>query len=116
MVHHFYLGLATITQDVADFMQSDYGKAIISNSSLQLLLKQSPATVEVVKKTFNLTEQEKYLLLEAGVGEGLFFAGKKHVAISVVASQTEDRIITTNPREAMERGEAKRKIDAARNQ
>ena len=112
----YYLGVTTITQDVADFMQSDYGKAIISNSSLQLLLKQSPATVEVVKKTFNLTEQEKYLLLEAGVGEGLFFAGKKHVAISVVASQTEDRIITTNPREAMERGEAKRKIDAARNQ
>jgi hypothetical protein len=78
-------------------MKSDYGKAIITNSSLQLLMKQSPATIEIVQKTFNLTEQEKYLLIEAAVGEGLFFAGKKHVALSVVASKTEDEIVTTNP-------------------
>jgi len=107
----YWLGVTTITQDVADFMKSDYGKAIITNSSLQLLLKQSPATIEIVQKTFNLTEQEKYLLLEAAVGEGLFFAGKKHVAISVVASQTEDQIITTNPQEVLRLKEAKRKLE-----
>jgi hypothetical protein len=82
-------------------MSSDYGKAIITNSSLQLLMKQSSADIESVQKVFNLTEQEKYLLLEASVGEGLFFAGKKHVAISVVASQTENEIITTNPEEIL---------------
>ena len=97
----YFLGVTTITQDVADFMKSDYGKAIISNSSLQILLKQSPSTIEVVKNTFNLTEQEKYLLLEAGIGEGLFFAGRKHVSIAVVASQTENDIITTNPAELL---------------
>lgn len=112
----YYLGTTTITQDVADFMKSDYGRAIISNSSLQLLMKQSPATVDIVMKTFNLTEQEKYLLLEAGVGEGLFFAGKKHVAIAVVASQTEDKIITTKPGDVLERNKAKEKIAEAKNQ
>ncbi len=107
----YWLGVTTITQDVADFMRSDYGKAIITNSSMQILLKQSPATIEVVQKTFNLTEQEKYLLLEAAVGEGLFFAGKKHVAISIVASSTEDQIITTNPQEVLRLKEAKKKLE-----
>jgi type IV secretory pathway VirB4 component len=95
----YWLGLTTITQNVSDFMKTDYGKAIISNSSLQLLMKQSTGDIDTVQKTFNLTEQEKYLLLEAAVGEGLFFAGRKHVAISVVASQKENEIITTNPAE-----------------
>jgi type IV secretory pathway VirB4 component len=103
----YWLGVTTITQNVADFMGSDYGRAIITNSSLQLLMKQSPADIETVQKTFNLTEQEKYLLLEAAVGEGLFFAGKKHVAISVVASQTEDQIVTTMPEEVIRRKETK---------
>jgi type IV secretory pathway VirB4 component len=111
----YWLGVSTITQDIADFMKSDYGKAIITNSSLQLLMKQSPATMDIVQKTFNLTEQEKYLLIEAAVGEGLFFAGKKHVAISVVASQTEDQIITTSPEEVLRIKEAKRKIGNAEN-
>lgn len=111
----FWLGVTTITQDVADFMKSDYGKAIITNSSLQLLMKQSPATIDVVQKTFNLTDQEKYLLLEAAVGEGLFFAGKKHVAISVVASYTEDQIITTAPEEVLRIKEAKKKLAGAKN-
>lgn len=111
----YWLGVSTITQDVADFMKSDYGKAIITNSSLQLLMKQSPATIDIVQKTFNLTEQEKYLLLEAAVGEGLFFAGKKHVAISVVASQTEDQIVTTAPAEVQRQKEAKRKLAEAKN-
>jgi conjugal transfer ATP-binding protein TraC len=93
----YYLGVATITQDVEDFLASPYGRPILTNSSIQLLLKQSPTTIDVLQKTFNLTDEEKYLLLEAGVGEGLFFAGLKHVAIKVVASYTEDQIITSDP-------------------
>ncbi|KND46885.1 MAG: Type IV secretory pathway VirB4 component-like protein [Parcubacteria bacterium C7867-004] len=93
----YYLGLATITQDVEDFLRSPYGRPILTNSSMQLLLKQSPTTIDVLKETFNLTDQEKFLLLESGVGEGLFFAGLKHVAIKVVASYTEDQIITSDP-------------------
>lgn len=93
----YYLGLCTITQDVGDFMKSPYGVPIITNSSIQLLLKQSPSTMEVLQKTFNLTDEEKYLLLESGVGEGIFFAGLKHVAIKIIASYTEDQIITSDP-------------------
>lgn len=86
----YFLGIATITQDVEDFLRSPYGLPIITNSSLQFLMKQSPSSVEVVQKTFNLTDEEKYLLLESGVGEGIFFAGSKHVAIKVISSYTED--------------------------
>jgi conjugal transfer ATP-binding protein TraC len=93
----YFLGLATITQDVEDFLRSPYGRPILTNSSIQLLLKQSPTTIEVLKETFNLTDEEKFLLLESGVGEGLFFAGLKHVAIKIVASYTEDQIITSDP-------------------
>jgi conjugal transfer ATP-binding protein TraC len=93
----YYLGLSTITQDVEDFLRSPYGKPILSNSSIQLLLKQSPTTIDILQQTFNLTDEEKYLLLESGVGEGLFFAGLKHVAIKIVASYTEDQIITSDP-------------------
>lgn len=93
----YYLGLATITQDVEDFLSSPYGRPILSNSSIQLLLKQSPTVIDALKETFNLTDEEKFLLLESGVGEGLFFAGLKHVAIKVVASYTEDQIITSDP-------------------
>jgi len=93
----YYLGLATITQDVGDFMKSPYGVPIVTNSSIQLLLKQSPATVDILQKTFNLTDEEKFLLLEANVGEGIFFAGLKHVAIKTIASYTEDQIITSDP-------------------
>jgi len=103
----YWLGVTTITQDVGDFMKSDYGRPIITNSSLQILLKQSPATIDVVQKTFNLTDEEKYLLLEAEVGEGIFFAGQKHVAIKVVASYTEDQIITTSPEEVLKIKKAK---------
>lgn len=106
----YWLGVTTVTQDVNDFMKSNYGQPIITNSSLQLLMKQSPATMDVVKKTFNLTEEEKYLLLEAEVGEGIFFAGQKHVAIKVVASYTEDQIITTAPEEVLKIKEAKKAL------
>lgn len=93
----YYLGIATVTQDVGDFLSSEYGKAIITNSSTQLLLKQAPATIDLLKETFNLTEEEKFLLLESDVGEGIFFAGLKHVAIKILASYTEDQIITSDP-------------------
>lgn len=93
----YYLGLATITQDVGDFMKSKYGVPIITNSSIQLLLKQSPSTIDNLQKVFNLTDEEKYLLLESSVGEGIFFAGLKHAAIKIIASYTEDQIITSDP-------------------
>jgi intein/homing endonuclease len=98
----YYLGVTTITQDVADFLNSEYGRPIISNSSIQLLLKQAPANIDVIAKTFNLSEAEKMLLLEASIGEGLFFAGLKHVAIKIIPSYTEDQIITTNPEQILE--------------
>jgi conjugal transfer ATP-binding protein TraC len=106
----YYLGLTTITQDVADFANSEYGKPIITNSSLQLLLKQSPATIQEVARIFNLTQEEKYLLLEGEVGEGLFFAGLKHVAIKIVASYSEDQVITSDPKQLLEIEEAKKKL------
>lgn len=93
----YYLGLATITQDVGDFLKSPYGIPMITNSSIQVLLKQSPTAVDRIQETFNLTDEEKYLLLESQVGEGIFFAGNKHVAIKVIASYTEDQIITSDP-------------------
>lgn len=98
----YYLGVSTITQDVEDFLNSPYGRPVITNSALQLLLKQSPATIDLVAKTFNLTEAEKRLLLEADIGEGLFFAGLQHVAIQVIPSYFENQIITTKPQEILE--------------
>lgn len=109
----YYTGLTTITQDIPDFMESAYGKPIITNSSLQMLFKQSPATIEIVKKTFNLTDEEKYLLLESEVGEGIFFAGLKHVAVKVVASYTEDQIITSNPEQLLQIEKAKQELAQA---
>lgn len=108
----YYTGLTTITQDVSDFMASRYGKPIVTNSSLQLLLRQSPASIDVISDTFYLTDQEKFLLLECNVGEGIFFAGSKHVAIRVVASLSEDQIITSDPKQLLEIEEAKREFDA----
>lgn len=109
----YYLGLATITQDAADFMKSPYGVPIITNSSIQLLLKQSPSTIDILQKTFNLTDEEKYLLLESSVGEGIFFAGLKHVAIKVIASYTEDQIITSDPSQILSIKKAKEELEAS---
>lgn len=97
----YYLGIATITQDVNDFLNSEYGIPILTNSSIQLLMKQSPTSIDLIQSTFNLTEEEKYLLLESNVGEGIFFAGLKHVAIKIIASYTEDQIITSDPSEVL---------------
>lgn len=98
----YYLGLTVISQDVEDFLNSEDGRSVINNSSLQLLLKQSTAAIDKVAEVFNLTEGEKFLLLESGPGEGLFFAGQNHIAIKVVGSFTEDQIITTDPRQILE--------------
>lgn len=106
----YYTGLTTITQDVNDFLTSRYGKAIVTNSSIQLLLKQSPASMDTISETFYLTDQERFLLLESNVGEGIFFAGTQHVAIKVMASYSEDQIITTDPAQLLEIEEAKREF------
>lgn len=98
----YYLGVSTITQDVEDFLRSPYGRPIITNSSLQLLLKQAPATIDIVAKAFDLTDAEKNFLLGAEIGTGIFFAGKRHVAIQIVPSYFEDKIITTNPEQLLE--------------
>jgi len=108
----YFTGLTTITQDISDFMSSRYGKPIITNSSLQLLLKQSPSSIDLIAETFFLTDHEKFLLLESNVGEGIFFAGTKHAAIKVIASYSEDQIITSDPRQLLEIEEAKRDFDS----
>ena len=104
----YYLGITTITQDVEDFMNSPYGKPIVTNASMQLLLKQAPSAMKVLQEAFDLTEGEKYLLLNSGVGQGVFFAGRKHVALQIVASPKEHEIVTTNPEEI-----ARRQAEAA---
>ncbi len=108
----YYLGMTVITQDVEDFLASQYGRSVITNSSLQMLLKQSPAAIDQLAEVFNLTDGEKLWLLEADVGEGLFFAGLNHVAIKIVASYNEDRLITTNPEELLEINAEEQSLEA----
>ncbi|MGA2967760.1 MAG: VirB4-like conjugal transfer ATPase, CD1110 family [Candidatus Levyibacteriota bacterium] len=108
----YYLGLTTATQDVQDFLSTDYGKAVLSNSSIQILLKQSPAEIDLVTKLFYLTEGEKQLLLSSSVGEGLFFAGQSHVALRSIAAPHEHALITSSPEEILAAREAT-KIGAA---
>src|SRR6266498_832664 len=103
----YYVGLTTISQDIPDFMATPQGKSIVTNSSVQILTKQSPAAIEIVKETFNLTEAEKYYLLEARVGFGLFFLGQNHIGIRVVASYPEDQVITSDPKQLLEIEKAK---------
>jgi len=109
----YFLGLSTITQDVDDFLNSPYGMPIVTNSSIQILLKQSPTVIDHIQKVFNLTDEEKYLLLESDIGEGIFFVGLKHVAIKVIGSYTEDQIITTNPQQVLNIKESKKQLEQA---
>lgn len=102
----YFLGLTTATQDVEDFLSSDYGKAILTNSSIQILLKQSPSEIDKIAEVFYLSEGEKELILSASVGEGIFFAGQNHVAIQIVAAPFENDIITSNPAEIQKRQQA----------
>ncbi|MDP3758494.1 MAG: ATP-binding protein [Candidatus Daviesbacteria bacterium] len=99
----YYLGLTTITQDVEDFLGNERGKEIISNSSIQILLKQAPASIDLLAEVFNLSEGEQRLLMSEGIGEGIFFAGSTHVAMKVVASESEHKLITSNPAEILAR-------------
>nr|MBI5455739.1 ATP-binding protein [Candidatus Levybacteria bacterium] len=110
----YYLALTTATQDVQDFLSSDYGKAILSNSSIQMLLKQSPSEIDLVAEVFYLTAGEKQLLLSANVGEGLFFAGQSHVAMQVIAAPFEHKMISSNPAEKDEQAKQAAK-EAAEN-
>jgi conjugal transfer ATP-binding protein TraC len=96
----YFLGLTTISQDVEDFLSSKMGRAVVANSSLQLLLKQAPSAVDIVAETFKLTSQERNSLSQFPVGEGLFFAGLNHVIIRILASETEAQLISTNPQQA----------------
>ena len=109
----YYLGIATITQDVDDFLRSPYGVPMITNSSIQLLMKQSPTAIDNIQRTFNLTDEEKFLLLESNVGEGIFFVGLKHVAIKIIASYTEDQIITSDPSQLLQIKQARAELKAA---
>jgi len=104
----YYLGVTFITQDIEDALSSPYGKPLITNSSLALLLRQSPANIDAIGKALNLTEQEKTILLQSSIGTGLFFAQDKHVAIQIIASYAEDQIITSNPAQLMAIKEAKK--------
>ncbi len=112
----YFLGVTTITQDVDDFINSPQGKPIITNSSLQMLLKQSPASIDRVAETFNLTETEKHFLLETDIGEGIFFAGLKHAIIKVIASYVEDQIVTSDPSQLLELSKAKEEFEELKNE
>lgn len=103
----YYLGLTTATQDVEDFLKTEYGKAVLTNSSIQILLKQGTAEVDLVGQTFYLSEGERELLLSADIGEGLFFAGQNHVAMKVLGAPFEHEIITSNPAELLNQAEEK---------
>ena len=98
----YFLGLTTITQDVEDFMGSKMGRAIVANSSMQLLLKQSSSAVDVLGDVFKLTEEERKRLSNFPVGQGLFFAGQNHVHVQIIASETETGLITTNPQASLQ--------------
>ena len=99
----YYLGVTTITQDVEDFLATDQGKAIVTNSSIQLLMKQSTAAIEKLSNIFHLSQGESRYLLSCGVGEGLFFAGQNHVAMKILASPQEHSLITTKPQDILEK-------------
>jgi type IV secretory pathway VirB4 component len=107
----YYLGLSTITQDVADFLNNDMGKAIISNSSIQMLMMQSPTAVEKLQEVFNLSDGEKNFLLNADIGQGLFFAGSNHVGIQILSSVAEHELITSDPRDLEKLKEKEGQID-----
>ena len=108
----YFLGLTTVTQDVQDFLSTDYGKAVLSNSSIQMLLKQSPSEIDLIADVFYLTAGEKQLLLSSAIGEGLFFAGQNHVAMKVIAAPFEHELITSNPAEILKQQSGERQEQA----
>jgi hypothetical protein len=109
----YYLGVTTITQDVDDFLKTPYGKEIVTNSSIQILLKQHSAAINLIGETFYLSQGERQLLLSADKGEGIFFAGANHVAIRIIASEEENKLITSDPEEILKMKQQKDKIVAS---
>ena len=109
----YYLGLTTISQNVEDFLSTDLGKAIITNSSIQILMKQHPAAIDKIAEVFYLSEGERQMLLSADIGEGLFFAGLNHVAIKVVASPDEHLLVSSSPKDVLKQQEASNQSSAA---
>jgi hypothetical protein len=107
----YYLGMTTLTQDIEDFLHNDYGKAIVSNSSIQILLKQGTAEVEALAQAFMLSEGEKQFLLTAQVGEGLLFAGQNHISAQFIASQFEYDLITSKPQDILDQQTAENALD-----
>ena len=97
----YYLGITTITQDVGDFLYSEYGKPIVTNAAMKILLKQSTAAIDLIGEVFALTKGEKQVLLGSEIGQGIFFAGSRHVAIEIIGFPTEHRLVTTNPRDML---------------
>ncbi len=95
----FNMGLLLITQDVADLINSKAGHAVLANSSYSFLLRQKPAIIDSVVKTFNLSQMEKEYLLTATQGKGVLILDNEHQELEVVASPKEHNIITTNPNE-----------------
>ena len=103
----YYLGVTTITQDVDDFLETPYGKEIVTNSAIQILLKQHTAAIDLIGEVFYLSQGEKQLLLTASKGQGIFFAGQNHVAIEVISSEEEHQLITSNPEDILKNRSAK---------
>lgn len=99
----YYLGVTTITQDVDDFLKTPYGREIVTNSSIQILLKQHAAAIDQIGEVFYLSEGEKQLLLTADKGQGIFFAGQNHVAIQIISSEDEHNLITSNPEDVLKK-------------
>jgi type IV secretory pathway VirB4 component len=107
----YFLGVSIISQNVDDFLGSAYGKAIITNSALKMLLKQSSAAINQIAEVFYLSQGEKQLLLSAGVGEGIFFAGMNHVAIRILASPDEHTLASTKPTDVLDRQKKQQEED-----
>ncbi len=95
----YYLGVTIISQQANDFLNQEYGKAIASQSSVRILMKQDTTTIKKVAEEFNLSEYEQRFLMTCDRGEALIIADQNHVALKVVASEKEHPLITTNPKE-----------------
>jgi len=95
----YYLGVCIISQQANDFLNSEYGKAIASQSSLRILMRQDTTTIKKVASEFNLSEYEQKFLLTCDRGEALIIADQNHVAVKIIASDKEHPLITTDPAE-----------------
>jgi hypothetical protein len=92
----YWLWITTISQDIEDFVRSPYGKPIVSNSSIQILLKQSTTSIKSLNQLLGLSEAEQQKLISCSIWEWLIFAGNQHIALKIVASPTEKELITTD--------------------